>query len=725
MSDQRPAVRTETGGARGLLRDAAHLTVLCAFAIAQPLFSLLGDNAEFFAARNAPAVDIVLFALAATLLPPLLLTGLELAAGLAGRRVRSGLHLLFVAVLTGLLAIQVLKRVASAPTSALLAATAVAGVACALAYARSRPLRSTLTALSPAPLLFLAFFLFLSPVSKLVLPAEEPALAATARANAPVVMLILDEFSLNDLLLPDGRIDTVRYPNFGRLAARSTWYRNATTVYDSTTQAVPALLSGRLPRKGELPTLRDHPGNLFTLLGRRGRTNVSEEATGLCPDELCPAARSAGLFTRLRALGEDLGLVYLHEISPPSVERELPSISQGWGDFGADEADGAEAEAEAPEASAAAGRPTIHSRLNGGRGKRLEAWIAAIRARTVPTLNVKHALLPHEPLVYLPSGAAYRTRPNEPIPGQTSKPSWDDQLLVDQAYQRHLLQVGYADHQLGALIDRLERTGLWDEALVVVTADHGVAYRRGEDRRIATRANLAEVAPVPLFVKAPGQRRGATSDAWMRTIDVLPTIAALLHVQIPWRHDGRPPGSAEVRGRRSVTMLARGFGGSVTLDTTEFSRRRSAVLARKARLFGSGGERPGLYGLGPNPGLVGRALAELEVAPRGARGPRVSINDPGALSAVDRDSGIVPAQLTGTVDGDAAGARHDFALAVNGRVEAVTRSAYLDGDAQQYLAAMLPEESLLDGANLVRVLLVQEGGARPRLTEVGRAGGRR
>lgn len=724
MSDQRPAARTETGGARGLLRDAAHLTVLCAFAIAQPLFSLLGDNAEFFAARNAPAIDIVLFALAATLLPPLLLTGLELVAGVAGRRVRRGLHLLFVAVLTGLLAIQVLKRVASAPSSALLAATAVVGVACAVAYARSRPLRSTLTVLSPAPLLFLVFFLLLSPVSKLVLPAEQPALAATARTKAPVVMLILDEFSLNDLLLPDGRIDTVRYPSFGRLAARSTWYRNATTVYDSTTQAVPALLSGRLPHEGELPTLRDHPGNLFTLLGRPGRTNISEEATGLCPDELCPRARSAGLFTRLRALGEDLGLVYLHEISPPSMERRLPSISEGWGGFGVDETDGAEA--EQPEASASARRrPTIHSRLNGGRGTRLEAWIAAIRARSVPTLNVKHALLPHEPLIYLPSGAAYRTRPNEPIPGQTSKPSWDDQLLVDQAYQRHLLQVGYVDHQLGRLIERLERTGLWDKALVVVTADHGVAYRRGEDRRIATPVNLAEVAPVPLFVKAPGQRRGATSDAWMRTIDVLPTIAALLRVQIPWRHDGRPPGSAEVRGRRSVTMLKRGFSGSVTLGTAEFSRQRSAVLARKARLFGSGDERPGLYGLGPNPGLVGRSLDELEVAPRAGRGPRVTVDNPGALSAVDRVTGIVPAQLTGTVDGDAAGARHDFALAVNGRIEAVTRSAYLEGDAQQFLAAMLPEESLLDGANLVQVLLVEGGGARPRLTEVGRAGGRR
>ena len=44
-------------------------------------------------------------------------------------------------------------------------------------------------------------------------------------------------------------------------------------------------------------------------------------------------------------------------------------------------------------------------------------------------------------------------------------------------------------------------------------------------RRAATTANLAEIAPVPLFVKYPGQRDGATDERFVKTIDVLPTIA--------------------------------------------------------------------------------------------------------------------------------------------------------------------------------------------------------
>jgi len=43
-----------------------------------------------------------------------------------------------------------------------------------------------------------------------------------------------------------------------------------------------------------------------------------------------------------------------------------------------------------------------------------------------------------------------------------------DPELAIQAQQRHLLQVGFADLALGRVLDRLERTGLYDDALVVV-----------------------------------------------------------------------------------------------------------------------------------------------------------------------------------------------------------------------------------------------------------------
>ena len=67
------------------------------------------------------------------------------------------------------------------------------------------------------------------------------------------MLLIFDEFPVDDLVGPDGRIDAARFPNFAKLAATSTWFRSGTTVYDSTTKAVPAILDAKLPRQGTIP----------------------------------------------------------------------------------------------------------------------------------------------------------------------------------------------------------------------------------------------------------------------------------------------------------------------------------------------------------------------------------------------------------------------------------------------------------------------------------------
>jgi hypothetical protein len=56
------------------------------------------------------------------------------------------------------------------------------------------------------------------------------------------VLIVFDEFPSTDLMGKDRRLDRRRFPNFARLAADATWYRNATTVYDTTFSAVPAIL---------------------------------------------------------------------------------------------------------------------------------------------------------------------------------------------------------------------------------------------------------------------------------------------------------------------------------------------------------------------------------------------------------------------------------------------------------------------------------------------------
>ena len=68
-----------------------------------------------------------------------------------------------------------------------------------------------------------------------------PLARAEARPRPPVVLIMFDEFPTTDLLGKHGRIDGTRFPNFARLAGDATWYRNATTVYDTTFSAAPAI----------------------------------------------------------------------------------------------------------------------------------------------------------------------------------------------------------------------------------------------------------------------------------------------------------------------------------------------------------------------------------------------------------------------------------------------------------------------------------------------------
>lgn len=82
-----------------------HLSVLGALAVAQPLFELLGDNAEFFAARRSPGADIVVWALGLLVLPPLVGLAVEAAAGAVDRRLGWGVHLALVGILAALLGV--------------------------------------------------------------------------------------------------------------------------------------------------------------------------------------------------------------------------------------------------------------------------------------------------------------------------------------------------------------------------------------------------------------------------------------------------------------------------------------------------------------------------------------------------------------------------------------------------------------------------------------------
>jgi hypothetical protein len=473
---------------------------------------------------------------------------------------------------------------------------------------------------------------------------------ASAELHPPVVMLVFDEFSTTSLLDKDRRIDPVRYPNFAALAREATWFPDATASLDETGRAMRSLFTGRTTWRYAHPTYAENPRNIFTLLGRSYRMEASEEVSSMCPKRLCPHVRKQNKQSILHKLGH-------------------------------------------------------------GRPERFNRWLRSVRPQSRPTFYFKHVLFPHAPWRYLPSGREYEDPPTQ------RKFSWRlqhfNRWLVNQYYQRHLLQVSETDRVLGKLLDRLRATGLYDRSLIVVTADNGEGFGRLGNGHEIRRENLADIALTPLLIKRPDQRRGSIERRHVRTIDLLPTIARSAHVRLPWGIEGHSVFGPTARRIPGSTLLIKRSGRRFRLSGGSVRRRGKRALRLKLKLFGSGDDPPGLFGVGPARFMHGTPVARWgALSPTGAR---ARVAQAGAFRSVRRESGLVPVRVMGHLTGSGSHAKTDIAVALNDTIVATGPTFPLRRKGTQYFSVMVPETALHDGANKVRLYAIVGSGSEPGL----------
>ena len=318
---------------RDLLWGFVHLAVLAAFGIGQPLLNLLGKYPAFFAAHNSTGREVVGFGIVILLVPPLVLIGIELLVALVSPRARVVVHLVFVAALAAIFALQITRRLDSLDGALVLLLALAIGAAVAVLYARAEAMRTLLSVLGVAPILFLVLFLFVAPVSKIVSGSDAKAYDIAGGTRPPIVMLVLDAFPLRTLEDSGRRIDPIRYPAFASLARDGVWYRNATTEHENTVFSVPSILDGNIPDPNSQPIVADHPNNLFTLLGKTYDENVEQVATDLCPPGLCRNTVHQSFGSRMRLLGEDVATVYQYLSYPKDDQQDLPPIGDRWQGF--------------------------------------------------------------------------------------------------------------------------------------------------------------------------------------------------------------------------------------------------------------------------------------------------------------------------------------------------------------------------------------------------------
>jgi hypothetical protein len=681
---------------RGVQRNT-HLFVLCAFAIAQPLFAKLGPAPGYFAAHSLGAYDIVWFAVALVVVPPLVLMAIEAVARIAGRRARWVVHLLIVAALAALIVLPPLGGLTSALAYGL---AALIGVGFAYAYVRWRGVRSVLSVLVVAPVLFVLVFLLASPTRHLVSGDTKDAWQASSSFRPPIVFIQFD--ALPSLLLetPDRKVDAKRFPSLAKLAGDGVWYRNATNVHENTVFSVPSFVDGQLPRKGITPTVQDHYPNLFTVLGPSYRMNVAEEATSLCPYEYCRdgGAKPATFF-------DDTRVVFNQIVRPEGDRENLPSITDRWRAF----------ESGPLQASFKTRKKTpefVIRHLHSGRIGRFGRWLDKVGSGgNFPELDYIHMFLPHEPREFLPDGRRYVT-PDSALEGP---PAYDNRFLSEQAVQRTILQLGYTDRVVGQVIAKLKRLGIYDDALVVVVADHGESFLPEKAtpagpfvpghlgyRRAVNRRNLADISSIPMFIKYPkGHGPAGTDDRVVRAVDVFPTILGRLAIAPP-RIDGADMNEDGYDGNRSV-RVATTFDGVVRMGVRSWQRERGVSLRRRLRLFGSGTRS--VYKAGPRPDMVGRPVADFEFSPTPATPVHATVDGAERFRNVNPVSPVCLCQIAGRI-GDADPEGMQLAVAINGRIAATGVGFAARGKKKLNWAVMVPPGAYHDGANTVQVLRI-------------------
>src|SRR5262249_15254152 len=143
---------------------------------------------------------------------------------------------------------------------------------------------------------------------------------------------------------------------------------------------------------------------------------------------------------------------------------------------------------------------------------------------------------------------------------------------------------------------------------------------------------------------------------------IVPTIADMLEVRLPWRVDGRS----------TVTSVAAERIHKAVLRGAVFDPKRvEEALARKLRLFGHGSGTDRLWLIGPHPELIGRPAADIGFT-TGAT-VRFEILSPEHFEAVQPDGPVIPALVSGRALFGSSATAVDVAVAINGVVQAVAQ----------------------------------------------------
>lgn len=323
--------------------------------------------------------------------------------------------------------------------------------------------------------------------------AKTSAVIGGGDATAPVILITIDTLRADALSCYGGPPKSS--PNIDALAAQGDRFTNAVSPAPWTLPSITSIMTGLSVFAHDVDNMSARlPDNLATLAEHMRRTGRTTAAIGLNP-----------------------------------FFEDQHNVGQGFDDL-----------------SAFYPRPSLGSsfgsrRLQGSKGlwtripdseqltEDTLAWLESNHEK--PFFLWVHYLDPHTPYtppvenldetLYSPK-VGYSLRDLASMHAQEASRRFDthDRRWIRELYQGEVRDV---DANVGRILDRLRAYGIYDEALIVLTSDHGEEFWE-HDGFEHGRSLYRELLQVPLIIKQPNQQARAVVDELVGTVSLTPTL---------------------------------------------------------------------------------------------------------------------------------------------------------------------------------------------------------
>ncbi len=99
-------------------------------------------------------------------------------------------------------------------------------------------------------------------------------------------------------------------------------------------------------------------------------------------------------------------------------------------------------------------------------------------------------------------------------------------------------EITYIDHHIGRVFEKLKELNLYDQTLIIVTADHGEGLKQHSEKTHGFFIYNTTLH-VPLIIKVPGGPKGIKIGGTVGLIDILPTVCGSLGIPCPNNIQGK------------------------------------------------------------------------------------------------------------------------------------------------------------------------------------------